>query len=172
MIRRIQKFFRTETTTYNYALSLAQVVNAISSILHNASTKIYFSDLSIKKINGKSFSICYNSGGIMSAWYSSTIIVDVNENANNDSNTTISTKIKTSWLLYIKFCSFLLIGLVSLISFLPSLNTKGLLYCTVPFLIVIPIFCIWAAEVNDFGIKDRYLELIHKELRKIEVTNK
>ena len=112
MISRIKKFISEEIYTYLHLL----VAN--SNTLKQSIGKPHFSDIDIKKVERNCFSIRYNSGGIISAWYGSTLYVEVKESSNSDFETVINCKIKVSWLIYLKFFIFLAIGLGYLIAFL------------------------------------------------------
>ncbi len=143
---------------------------SISNILKQSIGKLHFSDIDIKKVERNCFSIRYNSGGIMSAWYGSTLYVEVKESLNSNFETVITCKIKVSWIIYLNFFSLLTIGLGYLIAFFVTKNTIALLNASI-LMIAIPAFYIWISSINNYAIKDRYLELVHKELRKIEISN-
>lgn len=141
--------------------------SSISNILKQSIGKLHFSDIDIEKVERNCFSIRYNSGGIMSAWYGSKLYVKVEQPSNDNLKTIITTTIKTSWLLYLKFYTTLLLGLIGFIFFLISHNPVALFFALLAG-IIIPLFYIWIAEINNHSIKDRYIVLIHKELKKIE----
>jgi hypothetical protein len=141
MINRVKQFFSKETHNYTYSLPKDEVISKIISLFEANKKSLTFSDIKIDYLSDNSFSLAYNSGALLSRWYSSKLNGLVNAGNNNSKQTDVTTNIKISWVLYLKFFIFLILGLIYLIASLVTYNKTALLNASI-LIIAIPAFCV------------------------------